>query len=480
MVTRFPDDTTKPYEKIEAAIMSDGKKIEFDLHGGRYNSEKKTVVGRTKEGEPVEIPMTEIMYVQVKKFDVVGTVLLTLSIFTLAAIATLVLIAMLKESCPFVYSYDGEEYVFDAEPLGGAICPGMARSELSRLDYLKEVDGKYRLIVRNEVDETQYLDMTGLLVYDHSPDIELIADSSGNVYGIAESINPLSAVDENGNNLLQFFEESDNIHWQSRMPDGKTSEDESIRHEITCRFLKPPDAKRAVLLVNAGATLWGSRMIKEMLILRGDKVDDWYQGIADNSFESGFMKSFMMQEELYLLRINVKNGDVWTDCGYIHSGGPFMIEDRALQIDISDIPGDTLTLRFNPPFGFWKIDYLAVAYDDYSAPEPVELKLSSARDLAGNDVTSLLRETDKEYCIMPEIGDQVEIVFNAPPQPAGTRRTIFLNSAGYYDIHLDRDQPPQTDFITYLGMNPGAIVKYSTEKYLEWLSEIHASQSEED
>ena len=67
------------------------------------------------------------------------------------------------QSCPFVYSYDGENYIFDAEPLGGAISEGLKKTDYSRLEHLKGVEGKYHLFLRNELEETQYTDAIKLL-----------------------------------------------------------------------------------------------------------------------------------------------------------------------------------------------------------------------------------------------------------------------------------------------------------------------------
>ena len=111
-----------------------------------------------------------------------------------------------KESCPFVYSYDGEKFVFDAEPLGGATTRGLQRSELSKLESIKEVDRKYKIMVRNEVEETQYLDQLSLYVVDHSSDYEIYPDISCNIHSIKNLELPLFAEDENGKDLSKFIE----------------------------------------------------------------------------------------------------------------------------------------------------------------------------------------------------------------------------------------------------------------------------------
>ncbi len=69
-----------------------------------------------------------------------------------------------EESCPFVYSFDGEEYVLDSEPCGVAVSEGLKRPDWVELSSLKEVDGKSRVLLTNELGETQYTDELNRLV----------------------------------------------------------------------------------------------------------------------------------------------------------------------------------------------------------------------------------------------------------------------------------------------------------------------------
>ena len=83
----------------------------------------------------------------------------TIGLVAGVAVGTIVVIAAVvaatKQSCPFVYSWDGTRYVFDAEPYGGAIARGLEKDDYSELGQLREADGRYKLRMTNEVDETQ-------------------------------------------------------------------------------------------------------------------------------------------------------------------------------------------------------------------------------------------------------------------------------------------------------------------------------------
>ncbi|MCH7879748.1 MAG: hypothetical protein IH914_10600, partial [candidate division Zixibacteria bacterium] len=76
---------------------------------------------------------------------------------------------------------------------------------------------------------------------------------------------------------------------------------------------------------------------------------------------------------------------------------------------------------------------------------------------------------DSEYHVMPEVGDWCELVFDAPPESVNTKRTIFLETSGYYLIHFDEVGPPRLQALKDFEDTPGAAVRYSFKKYMEFM-----------
>jgi len=442
--------------------------VTFDQAGGTYIERMAVISGVTQEKEVVNIATSEILYVNVLRINAVGSVLASVGV-VVGILAILVLIALAtKESCPFVYSFDGEKYVFDAEPLGGATTRGLQRSELSKLNVLKEVDGKYKIMVKNEVEETQYLDEMSLYITDHPNDFEVITDLDGNFHTIKNPKKPIIAEDENGLDLSKFISKQDNIFWQTKLPVENYQSRNNLRHNLTFVFPKPSNEKSAKLIINAGTSLWGSNMIREMLMLYGDNVDTWYEKIDDSEIEKKQMMQFIEREELYLLKLLVKEEDNWADQGLISGGGPFISETRVYDIDLHSVKGDSLVIQLNPPYGFWTLDYIAMEYENHPGPLVKEVPLSKAIDHDENDIIQILLSTDDNYHIMPEVGDYFLAEFDAPLKSDDTDRTVFLKSTGYYEIHLPKDQPIQTQTLYEIGFVPGKIVEYSFECYEEW------------
>jgi hypothetical protein len=460
-VTIPKDRIRSTREKIIQAVLVNGDVVRFDAYCGRFLRDQQQIAGVTIDGKGVRLKMEEILSVQVSKVNVPGTV----AVIAGAAVGTILIIAAAKESCPFVYSFDGEKYVFDAEPLGGAIASGLQKTDYSRLEHLKPVDGKYRLLFRNEVPETQYTDSVSLLITDHPKNASVVPDIAGNMYVIHQPIPPTSASDENNRSLMKFVASRDDVAWQTKLPEHLNVDRDDLRHHLTFEFQKPSGVKKAKLLINAGTALWGSHMIRAMLELRGNQVDAWYQGVNRHGIEALQLIQFIEREELYLLKVHVREGDSWNQRAFITGQGPFINEDRAIDLDLSNVSGEKVLIRLNPPMGFWAIDSVAITYEDPQTINPIEIAVASTDDQYGKDVSQLIQRQDQTYQVLSQIGDWVKMDFPAPSQKQDTNRTVFLKTSGYYEIHLTKDKPEQTERIQTLMSTPGAIVRYAIQEY---------------
>ena len=152
----------------------------------------------------------------------------------------------------------------------------------------------------------------------------------------------------------------------------------------------------------------------------------------------------------------------------IQGGGPFVTETRSYDLDLSRITGDTLFIKVNPPYGFWTMDYLAIEYESFPTPIMTEAKIVSATDSYNSDISGILSFIDDNYVMMPLVGDYFIVEFEAPQLDENLVRTIFLKSAGYYEIHLPKDKPIQSQKLFEIGLLPGKIVEYSNDLYKDW------------
>jgi hypothetical protein len=429
------------------------------------------LVGRRINGDPVEIDTSSIRTIsaEVRRLHE-GAILL------LGGLTALVVIALIAanemsfvssesyESCPFIYTYDGSCYILEAEPYGGAVCRGLARTEWIPLEWLTEVDCEYRLLVSNELTETEYIDEISLIAIDHAPGIRIIPDASGRLHTVKDLLPPLSAFSKSGRSLLPELHSRDFSFWENGFKDLETN-GTSLREEIILTFPKPEEAREAKLIADAWTTLEGSAIAKDFLEIRGTESAAFLEEVDDRGPAFFKLMQWHNREELYLIHLEVDTPSGWEKRSVIYGGGPFVQKEKCYRFDISDIPGDTLRVRIRPTAGFWRLNSFAV---DYSKDQPFQLhalKPFKARTWDGRMVLPPFLRTDGRFHIMPQNSSPVELKFASPFIQPGLERTIILKASGWYDPHFDTTGEPQFETANRILNEPGYAVRWAIEHW---------------
>jgi hypothetical protein len=242
---------------------------------------------------------------------------------------------------------------------------------------------------------------------------------------------------------MRFLEASDNVFWQTNLSAASKASDDQVRHTVTVTMPKPAGARKAWLITNIGTSIWGSNMIRKTVEYRGSTAEAWLNSVNPGSQPFAELYQFLEREEMYHLKTWVKDGPGWTQHSLIQGQGPLISEDRVYPIDVSSVTGDSLVLRFDPPKGFWTFDYLGVTYEPPAMQTPASAQVHRAENQSGTSLVTTLMSNDSLYYSMPEAGDLATLGFSVPPQPAGTARAVYLETTGYYELHLTKDRPAQ-------------------------------------
>jgi len=158
----------------------------------------------------------------------------------------------------------------------------------------------------------------------------------------------------------------------------------------------------------------------------------------------------------------------WVVRGEIMGGGPFVSEDRIVELDLDGVEGDTLRVRLEPPSGFWRLDWFAVDYSDDAPFDLAEVGASSIVGDDGRDLSAALGARDGEYYVMPRTGQSAALAFPAPAPVVDRDRTVFAKVTGYYDIHLDARGRRRTALLGKIFGEPGYVVAYSLKELADW------------
>ncbi len=313
----------------------------------------------TVEARPMAIPVDSVQRWWLRRTDVGKSVFAVLGVAAGVVLVAAVIAAATKESCPFVYSWDGTRYVFEAEPYGGAVTRGLERDDFGVLPTLRSEGGAYRLLVTNEVNETQMTNLFSLWAVDHAPGLRVVPDEWGGLHTLSRPLPPSAAVDRTGKDLLHWLSADDRRIWE---PLPLADSAGGLRDEVVLTFPRPAGATRAKLVSRTGTALWGSHMIRAMLELRGTAVEDWYAQVDADSLAADSVRTWAVREELYGLLLQVEEPDGWQVRGILPGSGPFLAAERVVPLDLSKVRGDSVRIRIRPPRGFWALNYFAIDY----------------------------------------------------------------------------------------------------------------------
>jgi hypothetical protein len=459
-------------DTILGATTVQGKDVSFDPPGATLAN--ATLHGYVNKAA-YELPMDQVqrLWIQREGISTGRTIGLVAGI----AVGTIVLvagvIALTKQSCPFIYSWNGDHYVFDAEPYGGAIARGLEKDDYSELGELREQDGRYKLRMTNEVDETQMTNMTELWVVDHPSGTRVVPDIDGKLHTVSDARALISATDSGGHDLLPWLQSTDRLIWE---PPSVPDANGALQGDITMTFPKPANAKQVKLVVNAATGLWGSYMIKKMVELRGRDTGKFYFAVNHSASARKALVAWETREEIYRLKVYVEEPTGWEVRGVLPGTGPFISKDRILPLDVSRVKGDQLRIRIHPPAGFWALNSFAA---DYSADQPISVQTvrpSKAVDMQGNDVLPALAVVDGKYLPMPNMGDTADISFAAPARKDGAKRTVILHSRGYYKLHTANTGAPDKKTLEAFQKEPGSAARFAAAQYATWRSAEHQAQ----
>jgi hypothetical protein len=369
------------------------------------------------------------------------------------------------ESCPYVYSHDGREFVLDAEAFTGALVRSRRMTDACVLEHLRAADGACRVTVAGRPAETEFVDALALAAIDHAPGTEVVASGAGEFHALRSPRAPLLATDYGERVVTDLVAARDSLCWISN-PVGRDPDDAADRRDgLVLRFERAAGANRARLVFTIRNTPWLIEMERHLLGLAGPALPLWY---AQMNALGGPRREFdeALEREAGL-RVDLWNGRAWERAACLPFAGPAVARSVVLPIDLTGIaPGD-LRVRIESTPGLWAVDRVQADFTEDSAVVVTALPLRTA-ETAGGDVRAELGEIDGDDCPL-EAGDEVLLSFAAPPERPGWERSYGMLCTGYYNVHVEPQRTPQWALLRRLAREPGAFGGYTLDLTDRWL-----------
>ena len=361
-------------------------------------------------------------------------------------------------SCPLVYSWDGEQWRLESGTFGGAIAPGLTRTDVDVLESAASLDGQLRLRLTNELPETEHVDAIRVVPVDHRPGTIVVPDPEGGVHVLAAATPPIGARDDEGREMLGVVSRVDEWAWESTLRERDPSRTESLRDALELTFRRPAGANSMWLVVDAQNTVWASSLLVSFLNAQGNAVDAWYASL-DAPDRAAAMQQRFIRESFLHVAIATDRG--WVDQGYVWEAGPEVMKRQAIPLDLGAVSGDVVRVRLTAPPSFWRIDAALLAVEETATGSREPLALLSAR-AAGGDHRQLLADVDGRSWTM-KTGDAAELAFADSPRPAGWRRSYVLRSTGWYRVET-RPGPGDPTLLQRVTDDPDGMARVAVER----------------
>jgi hypothetical protein len=378
-------------------------------------------------------------------------------VFGVMVIVTIIS-ALLKSSCPYVYVFDGESFVFEGETFGGAIAPNLQRDDYMPLPSLKTSDDTYRIRISNELKERQYTDLAQLVVVEHPVGKSVLLDKSGEPQLISMVESPVEAISFNGNNLQQVLKEKDDEVYFFN------DEDYSV-NGMTIKFKKPQDASLGKVVLNAKNTLWFDYLFGEFLGKFGGFYNEWMDKQSALTTQERMQKVI---ENDFPLTFYIKSNGEWKLIDYLLTVGPLASRDFVIPIDLSNHHSDEVEIKMETGFMFWEMDFVGMDFSENQNISTTNQKPTLAFGTGSMDWTSALEEKDNQYMAQENVGEVTEVVFRAMKAQEGFEQTCFLHTSGYYELIRKFEGLPKLTELSKFKQ-PGYFSEFSRIRYLHVL-----------
>jgi hypothetical protein len=408
----------------------------------------------------VTVPVSSVSKVEIYDKDTATTtgswVLSTLGVIAAVYLIMAIIVLIFKQSCPFVYSFDGESYHFEGEIFSGAIQPGLERYDYLRLGNLKPAGDLYSLKITNEIKEIQHINLAQLKVVDHPAGTEVLMDKYGTVHTLKEPVAASEVLTLTGMPVGEMTGIADGIAY----PFNSVATTDATLDGVILQFPLPENPSEGKLIIRAKNSLWLEHVFTEFHAMFGGMYNAFNRKEAKRP--AAEMRDLMFSQGVPLAVYIEKNGE-WVFTDFYEVAGPMAFRDDVLSLDLSELEGEQVRIKLETGFMFWELDYAAL---DFSPDIPLQATTISALDAIdenGTDVSAAIRSDDGSYYVQPEIGNEALVTFPVPEYTAESR-TVFLESKGYYTIL--RDQKGSAEWKTLRSFrDPGRMPQFSKELF---------------
>lgn len=416
---------SRRYKKPEASII-------HEVHIYLNKDSSKALINGNQS-----IPLSAIQEIKIINPDTGKSIMVFIGVLVgsslLIFIILAIIVALTKSSCPYIYTHDGEGFVFEGEIYGGALGQNIERDDYLPLPSIKPINDQYKIRLSNELKEKQHTDLANLLVVNHPSDCKVLIDQKGELHAIGNNQIQFKVATNSKNNIESVLLEKDSINYSF----------DDAEHDINAihlEFDKEEEIQNYNLVLNAKNTLWFDYQVGEFFEKYGMAFDNWMAKQSELSTKERIQKT---TERYIPLSVYIKNGENWQLVEHINTVGPMAFRDIVVPIKLDNYANKKIELKIETGFMFWEVDQLGIYPKQKKGLHTFRLTPKPDYKYGNGEVAASLAKTDKNYLHQLNTGDVAELAYNAPKVGKDSIQSVFLHARGYYELVREFDDWPQ-------------------------------------
>lgn len=295
--------------------------------------------------------------------------------------------------CPWLFSWDGTQYVKDNDIFSlspsSLASTGIFRDAYRLEKPLVAVNGKYKLKMQELDNDETTMDYVSLVTVDHAPDVNIAPDDNGNIYAYrpANLLKPITAISDLGVNVLGLIDSPND-----------TGFDAFSEQYVTVDF--------GAVAINNGA-----RLVIRM------------KGLTDGAYKN---MPFVGAPGLSIQYLNSSN--VWTEAGRLKARFNWSTGAFEMSAHLPDFQGETKVRLYSISFGakYHTIDFVGIETGVEPTKKVAVNTLSLATLYGKNIITSLNSTNNQTVQLYPSNHIPLEFDNNIPLTGTDIRDFVFI------------------------------------------------------
>ncbi len=360
--------------------------------------------------------------------------------------------------CPQVYVEQKGNFNYQ-----NGIFTGAASANLERIDYLplnnvQPENSIVHLRLTSHDNEVQFINSARLIGVYHKEGSLILADRFGKLFSVTNPQLPVSASGSGNKDLKERLSKADGDSYRFNTYD---SQEDFSKTYLT--FKRPPDTKKARLLIRAKNSAWAAVLNQEFTLLFGDYYTSYRAKMEHTS--STKIDAFMLNQALPI-KVYVEDGGKWEYAGYFPLSGSDTYRDMIMEINLPENRDNNIRIRLETVYRLWDLDYTAIDYSDAVDLQKFSIDPITAVNNLNGDQISQLAKKDKIYTQLNN-DDFVDLQFKIPEKANSSQVAYFLASSGYYHIQNTYPVKPNFSMLRKFESTPAEFDRFSRLKYRE-------------